>query len=82
MWVFTDREVLRLLALTPRRAVQLRQLGLLAIVMLQPLPLVGAAVVPLLVGVLHAQSRRAVRVGVKSLAQATKDEAPALAATG
>ena len=29
MWVFTDREVLRLLALSPRRAVQLRQLGLL-----------------------------------------------------
>jgi tetratricopeptide (TPR) repeat protein len=29
VWVFTDREVLRLLALTPRRAVQLRQLGLL-----------------------------------------------------
>jgi tetratricopeptide (TPR) repeat protein len=29
VWVFTDREVLRLLALTPRRAIQLRQLGLL-----------------------------------------------------
>ncbi len=29
MWVFTDREVSRLLALTPRRAGQLRRLGLL-----------------------------------------------------
>ena len=29
MWVFTDREVSRLLALTPRRAAQLRRLGLL-----------------------------------------------------
>ncbi len=29
MWVFTDREVGRLLALTPRRAAQLRRLGLL-----------------------------------------------------
>jgi tetratricopeptide (TPR) repeat protein len=29
VWVFTDREVTRLLALTPRRAAQLRRLGLL-----------------------------------------------------
>lgn len=29
MWVFTDRDVSRLLALTPRRAAQLRRLGLL-----------------------------------------------------
>jgi len=29
VWVFTDREVSRLLALTPRRAAQLRRLGLL-----------------------------------------------------
>jgi tetratricopeptide (TPR) repeat protein len=29
VWVFTDREVSRLLALTPRRATQLRRLGLL-----------------------------------------------------
>lgn len=29
MWVFTDRDVARLLALTPRRAAQLRRLGLL-----------------------------------------------------
>ncbi|MGH7321687.1 MAG: tetratricopeptide repeat protein [Candidatus Rokuibacteriota bacterium] len=29
MWVFTDRDVTRLLALTPRRATQLRRLGLL-----------------------------------------------------
>ncbi|MFP2934692.1 hypothetical protein ACLESO_58210, partial [Pyxidicoccus sp. 3LG] len=60
----------------------LRQLGLLAIVVLQPLPLVGAGVVPVLVGVLHAQSRRSVRVGMESLAQPTQDEAPVLSATG
>lgn len=45
----------------------LRQLGLLGIAVLQPLPLVGAAVVPALVGVLYAQSRLALSAGASTL---------------
>jgi hypothetical protein len=47
----------------------LRRLGLLGLAMLQPLPLVGAVAVPALAGVLHAQSRRAIRAGARALTE-------------
>jgi hypothetical protein len=60
----------------------LRRLGLLGIAVLQPLPMVGAVVVPVWVGVLHAQRRRAVRAGLKAVAEVGEGEAPALPVAG
>jgi Zn finger protein HypA/HybF involved in hydrogenase expression len=60
----------------------LRRLGFLALAVFQPIPMVGAVVVPLWVGLLHAQSRRAVRAAPKAVAQVGASEAPALSAVG
>jgi hypothetical protein len=61
----------------------LRELAMLGMVVLQPLPVVGAALVPALVGVLHAQSRLAVRIRPEARAEeAAPAAAPALQAAG
>lgn len=60
----------------------LRRLGLLGLAVFQPIPLVGCALVPAWIGVLHAQNRRAVRAATKAVAAVGEAEAPALSAAG
>ncbi len=60
----------------------LRRLGLLGIALFQPIPMVGAVVVPVWVGVLHAQNRRAVRAAPKAVATVGEAQAPVLRAAG